>query len=387
MKLFQARNLAILQLILYLIYILQGSLYARGSMISISALILVIIIGTTFLFRSFLLRRKQGFFVAWTLFLFINILYFILGQDYAHLDMLKSIMICSMGFFPFYYLGSVGQKFDRVFFYFLLGSMIAAILSFYNNEQSILLDNIIANEENIVNNVAYSFVWLIPFLFFIKKNLLVKVGFLLLIIFFIIQGAKRGAIITGGLGCIMYLYYFFKENPIRGFLKSIFMLSIIVAIGYYCYHIYEENEYLISRMTALSEGNSSGRDGIYRTLFHTWYNSDSILNILFGFGFASSATFTNGLYAHNDWLEVLSSFGILGILIYFSLFISLLKIYFSKEIIYRDKMVLLSLGVMWISTSLFSMWYSSSSTFTQSIILGYIVGYRNYYTNRKQKIK
>ena len=82
-------------------------------------------------------------------------------------------------------------------------------------------------------------------------------------------------------------------------------------------HLMSE-EFMIKRMASILEGNTSGRDVIYGTIFTKWYSSTNIWNLLFGFGFAGSLEITGGSYAHNDWLELLSNFGLTGIIAYLS---------------------------------------------------------------------
>lgn len=151
--------------------------------------------------------------------------------------------------------------------------------------------------------------------------------------FFIIQGVKRGAIIAGGAGLLFFLYYQLRiierKNRFRDY---IFAIGSIIVLAYFGYDYYQSNEFLVNRMEALSEGSSSGRNIIYANIFNAWYESHNILNILFGFGFGSSLILSGtGNWAHNDWLEGLEGFGLIGVILYLLLFFAALQMIYKKN--------------------------------------------------------
>lgn len=101
-------------------------------------------------------------------------------------------------------------------------------------------------------------------------------------------------------------------------------------------------------MENMLEGNVSGRDRIYANIFNGWLDSDNFINLLFGYGFAGSRLLSgSGHFAHNDWLELLSNFGLLGVTIYIVLFYSASKFIRNnkwgsdKKIIFIRKSILI----------------------------------------------
>jgi O-antigen ligase len=246
------------------------------------------------------------------------------------------------------------------------------ILQFYITGQNLSIEE---DRENVVNNIAFMFVALIPFVFLLKKYKLISVVLLGIILMYIIMGNKRGAIITAALGTIIFAYYQFqtieKRNRLRGFLV---ILIFVILLGYFAYYTYLNNEYLMNRMALISEGNSSGRDIIYGTIFNAWWNSNSIWNILFGYGFAGSLKLTGGSYAHNDWLELLSNFGLLGVSVYLYLFSATVKYIRNKKWESDKRILMLTITVMWFVTTIFSMWYSSIMVSTQAMLVAYLIG-------------
>ncbi|RYE35629.1 MAG: hypothetical protein EOP48_30255, partial [Sphingobacteriales bacterium] len=207
-------------------------------------------------------------------------------------------------------------------------------------------------------------------------------------IFFIVQGAKRGALVLGGIGMLYFCYYQFrtieKKNIIKGYIITLVGLSIL---SYYAYDFLSSNEYLLNRLNAINvetgEG-TSGRNIIYQKIFEDWYNSDSFINLLLGYGFAGSLFLTGGSFAHNDWLELLSNFGLLGISTYMTLFFVTVK-YSLKIRSQEDKIIMLCIITIWFISTMFSMNYVSGFSFFQTIILAYFIG-NTHRTSHNQRV-
>jgi O-antigen ligase len=128
-------------------------------------------------------------------------------------------------------------------------------------------------------------------------------------------------------------------------------------------------------MEQLVEGNVSGRDRIYANIFNGWLESDSIMNLFFGYGFAGSRPLSGfDSYAHNDWLELLSNFGLLGVTIYFVLFYSIFKTIRNSSWGNDKKIIFLTIMGMWFATTLFSMGYTSMGGYLNAMMLAYLLG-------------
>ena len=68
-------------------------------------------------------------------------------------------------------------------------------------------------------------------------------------------------------------------------------------------------------MEATLNGDSSGRDTIYKDLYRLFFNTVSEFTILFGYGANATIKYL-GIEAHNDWLEILINNGLLGVFLY-----------------------------------------------------------------------
>ena len=69
-------------------------------------------------------------------------------------------------------------------------------------------------------------------------------------------------------------------------------------------------------------------------------------------------------YAHQDWLELLINNGILGIIFYLSVFVSILRYYQQsrRSMTYAERFMFLSAVFAWFIRSMFSMAYYSIET-------------------------
>lgn len=368
-----------LMLLLFVIYYAQGSLYETGSIISQGALAIILVISGFYFLKTLVLKNnKNTFYKAWTVLLVLNVVGFIFtgtSSNQYHFSMFKGILMTALPFYPFYYFSQQGVLKSKHLIWFFALMLPVTVLQYFLNASQILADRI-SDSKDVVNNIAYSFVALIPFVFLFKRKKIISVVLMLVLMFFIIQGAKRGAVVAGAIGLLCFIYFQMRTVPKKKRQKGYFFVLIAVAgMSYYAYDVYESNEFLISRMQNLAEGNSSGRDLIYDNIFDSWLESDNFSNLLFGFGFAASLDLSGtGNYAHNDWLELLSNYGLLGICVYVALFYSAAKYVLSSVWNTDKRLVLLTVLLIWFFTTLVSMSYTSSNGYVQSILLAYLLG-------------
>lgn len=376
LKLTHVRDLL---LTLLVVYYAQGSLYAQGSIVSQVALAIILVVSSVFLGKSLLIKDKRNsFFNAWTFFLLLNIFGFIFTASYSnpfHFGMFKAVLITLLPFYPFYYFAYKEQLKAKHLVLFFLFMLPVIILQFYFNQNQILAERI-SNKTDLVNNVAYSFVALIPFVFLFRGKRIFSIAALLLLLFFVIQGAKRGALIAAGIASLFFIYYQLKTVDKKyGVFGYIITILGLIGLGVFIFDFYQSNEYLLSRMDQMvDEGSSSGRDVIYGKILKGWYENPNFINLVFGFGFGASMVFTDGLFAHNDWLELLSNFGLFGVFIYLSLFYYAARFIFSPQWIIEKRIVMAAIFSIWFFMTLISMFYASTIGCIQSILLGYVIG-------------
>jgi hypothetical protein len=364
---------------LFALYYAQDWLYETGSTLSQLCLVIIILISGIYMVKTFLLNdRKNLFFFAWTFFIFLNLIGFVFNPDFSEgpvRDAIKNTLGCMLPFYPFYYFARKGTLKTVHLIGFVLLILPIIIFRYFTNASQILIERS-NSDKDLVNNLAYMFVSILPFVFLIKKRI-ISVLMMLLVVMFVIQGAKRGAIIASSIGLAMYFYYQIKtvekQKRIVGYLSVILVIIILTAFAYITSM---SNDFMLNRMTSILEGDTSNRTYIYTSVFNNWYKSDNIINLMFGYGIAGSLMVSGDL-AHNDWLEVLSNFGLTGVFAYILLFYSAFKSSLTREWMLDKRILMFTILCMWFFITLVSMWYTSLDYYANSILFGYLLGNKN----------
>lgn len=359
-----------------ILYFAQGSLFPVGTIITQFAIIVILLISLFYCFKTILLDGSKNLFILlWGFFILLNFLGYLIALDFAnpyYLGQIKVILLFSLPLFPFYFLARKGEFKESHLLRFFIIMLILSVIEF-NYNKNVIISNRISDNTNVVNNTSYYFALLLPYIF-IFKNRIISILSLFIILFFILQGAKRGALIVGLVGAAFYIYYNLTSiSPKRRITNYLFTISGVLVSLFYLYDYFLNNEYLIERIANISEGGS-GRDIIFINLLNNWYNSDNLFNILFGYGFASTLKYSGtGHFAHNDWLELLTNFGILGVGLYLLIFLNMMFMLFSKNLSYQYKFILISIIFMWFFNTLFSMVYTSYSGILLMVILSFLI--------------
>jgi O-antigen ligase len=360
------------------LYYGQGSLYEQGSILSQGIFVLILTISFFYFLKISVLNKiKTPFFKVWTILFLLNFFGFVFTGDVSnpdHFSMFKGICLTSLIFYPFYYFSQHNKLMPQHLIRFFVVLLPITILQFYVNAAQILAERI-SDKTEVVNNIGYSFVSFIPLIFLIKRKVVAAIC-MFVVLFFIIQSAKRGAFLSAAMGLICFIYFQFRKIEKRDRIKGVLLLVVIVfAMGYYVYDLYQSNEYLVNRMSTIGEeGGSSGRDIIYENIFDAWLNSDSFLSLIFGFGFAVSLDLSGtGNFAHNDWLEILSNFGLVGVSVYFLLFVLVFnKIRKNNWEIDKQSIAVVVLLICFLNTLVYR-FYSAGDGYLYSIILAYLM--------------
>ncbi len=366
-------------LTLFLVYNMQGIFYESGGVVSQSLIFLVILISFISFIKVIVSFSGDKIVSIWATFIFLNIFYYFISGNWSRsLDVnhLKGILCGMLPFFIFYDSGRKGKDLSKNFKSFFIIALIVTIASYYRNKSQFMIEY---QTENVVNNIAYSFIPLIPFIFLFKGKIILQYGFLLLIAIFIIFGSKRGAIVSGvfSMGCFMY--YVYRDTSNKSIYKKILLFALSLIVVYITYYTFLENNFVLRRFELVSEGQTSNRDVIYRMIWNYWLNTPSVVNALFGFGFVASVKITGRYLAHNDWLEVLSNMGLLGIIFYALLMYQSykLKIRFKTSSIWYQMIV--TIMITWIVMTIFTTRYNGLVSIYSNVLIGYIAGlaYRN----------
>lgn len=174
------------------------------------------------------------------------------------------------------------------------------------------------------DNSGYFFLAVLPIASFFREKKWIQYFIIIFLTIMIVNSMKRGPIICALIVDFILLYDTFidRKNKLRNFLL---ILSLFVGVYLVIEDFYIQNEYFASRIEDTIEGNTSNRDVIYSKIWNCFINQQNILSYVFGNGAYSCARYV-GIHAHNDWLEILLSLGVLGFVLYVNYWIALYKL-------------------------------------------------------------
>lgn len=186
-----------------------------------------------------------------------------------------------------------------------------------------------------VNHIYYV-ILLTPWIFLIKKRLFINIC-LALILFLTLYSAKRGAILIVLAIVLIYLFYNYFRSPKGGIsFKGVLVGGLLMTISIVVLLQFNESSegYLLQRFESIEDDKGSGRLEIYAEVLENYSNS-AIENKIFGHSHNSVKNSTSfRLSAHNDYIEIIYDYGIIGLF----LFILLMKELFVRcRLLYKKK--------------------------------------------------
>lgn len=245
----------------------------------------------------------------------------------------------------------------------------------------------LANVDDVTSAAGYIYMSLIPLIAYILWNRKVlMMGVLLSLYIMILLASKRGAIIISTLFLITIVIYNIKDGAYKNKFSTLcFSLVFILGLVGATKNIFENNNYLNSRLEQTLEGNSSGRDEIYTKIWNGYLEEYTATELIFGRGCSGSITISGLLRAHNDYLEILVDFGLINLILFLLMPILIFRYINRKEVKVRDKCILALVLCSWCIQSMFSMYLFSMSSINYMLILGIIIGNHSqekYYNQR-----
>lgn len=374
-----------LYIFLWILYNLQGTLYASGSLIS--QVLLAVLLAWSVV-NCFRLNSKdiahtiyfRGLNVLILLFTIYGLLLIIIGpelyitegtiekvRNFVYLKEIYTSLLPIYSFFLFAKRGKLTEESLKKWFYIFI---IIGTLQYVRSQRDAVLLAMMQGwkPKGITNNSGYIFVSLIPGLMLLRKKSMIQYLGLALCLFFIFASMKRGAIIVGVLSVILLFFYQLRYSSHRKKI-GVVCLIILVSIASYLAVMYmlETNDYFNSRIQATLEGDSSHRDEIYSSLFRTFVYDTTFFQMLFGRGAWGTLTVSFN-FAHNDWLEILTNQGLLGIIVFIYYWRCFLKNSKDINLSSESRICLCMILFICFMKTIFSMSYSDMSIYITSVL-------------------
>lgn len=269
----------------------------------------------------------------WAIYVFCNML---LTTPYLNMGVITIFLSSYFWIFIYFYglyVGKYNTSKSIIGVFFFILPILLYMLIFASNRRSLEFENQLAS----INYVMYA-VLLLPWFFLVKSNV-VKIFTLLLISGASFFSMKRGVSIVAVLLMLNFVYWQFLRNNKKSIFFRFILLILFLFIGVSLLFFVNEfsNGFLLQRFLNMQEDHGSGRGDIYYLVIKGFMELD-FFEKLFGSGYYSvslnNVTHSfEALSAHNDPLEILYDYGILGESIYISFFLFLIKrmCYFAKR--------------------------------------------------------
>lgn len=294
---------------------------ARRASVHISLFITIFFLGIYYIYSVFIrgFVRVSIHNQLWLINIWIILVNIIQGANIWNVAIhvgLATLWILTYSFFSFYI-----RKFkescihiEALIVIMFIFYVFAALYASYNIQKTY---NRIA-----VINMVYDVLVFLPWITLIQNKKKRLLGIIIISVIVLIS-MKRGAIIA--LPIMLSMSYVIEgiiKNKKKTYIVRIVGLLSLFFIGLVIFN-YLTDGYIISRFTYESLSTGSGRVNLYNIALEDIKNR-TFINSLVGKGSGSSVQLL-GTGVHNEWIEFLFSFGIIGVFLYFNLFISLVK--------------------------------------------------------------
>lgn len=363
---------------LWCIYLLQGTLYTEGSLISQSILLLILFVSLSHVLKLVHEKRTPKIFkyllVLIALYTIHGFFLIIEGGFTAGVsnqtiavNYLRSFFISVLPIFSFYYYAKRGHLSVDTLRPWCIVFIFVAVALFYKIQRETVEKTIETGFEGITNNAGYVITALIPCVFVFKKQW-VQYAFLAFCIIFTMFAMKRGAILAGGVAIVMYLYMAIRHAR-RG-TKFLFLFATVL-IGLLVFHFLQktifQNDYFQYRIERTLEGGSSNRDQLLSNCLEYYINNETIIQQVFGMG-ANGTLSIAGNGAHNDWVELLVNQGLIGNIIFLFFWLSFYKVLRKKSLCRLSRDALTLVFVICFLRTFYSQSINDISIFLSSIM-------------------
>jgi len=365
---------------LWCVYLLQGTLYAEGTLVS-QSILLVILLVSLFHVLNILREKKPP-----QIFKFLLVLialytihgFFLLLKGGATngtpnrtiaINFLQSFYISILPIFSFYFYARKGYLSVETIRPWVIVFVPIAIALFYKMQKEAMEQAIGTTiyVDDVTNNAGYIIVALIPCAFVFKKQWIQYV-LLVFCIVFTIFSMKRGAILTSGVAILLYIHMRIRQAR---FSTKFGLLAVTVVIGVLVFHFLQEtifqNSYFQYRLQTTTEGFSSGRDELLSNCLHYYFNNENIIQQVFGLG-ANGTLSIVGNGAHNDWVELLVNQGLIGFVIFLLFWLSFYKTSRDRSLCQLSREALTLVFTICFLRSFYSQSINDISIFLSSIM-------------------
>lgn len=371
-------------IILWLIYNLQGALYTSGSLLSQGILAILLVWSLHHYIKVSLFRNTPVLLKALSVMTFMFIVYgvvliasgeVLVGTEGGrhtvnNLIYLKNILASILPIYTFYLYALRGWLTEEKLKKYVLVFIPVVITQFFHYQHVALMAQALqgGTSGEITNNVGYVVVSILPAVYFFRKKVIWQYIFMGAGIVFIVMAMKRGAILTGAIVMMLFIWNNLRNASRKQKITVLFGAAALLLCGYVVVdYMLENSNYFNARLKATMEARASNREIMYPMIWNAFVNEPNLLIQLFGRGAYGTLKVAPNV-AHNDWLEILTCQGLMGITVFIVFWYCFwFTIKYKVHNVY-DKMALMMILCIAFMRTLFSMFYSDMTIYFTSVM-------------------
>lgn len=264
------------------------------------------------------IKSVCGIMIVWIIMVSLNI---ILGGSKLAVNLIRVNLWTTSFLAAFILARTIENAVDFIVKLFL----IIYFISFYFFWRGkIIQQDVMENGMEAATNAIYCLVSIVPFVLFIKNKSIIL---LLLFMTFVctVFSNKRGATIIMALILIPTIRMVFSNMKKKG-LRNVLVILIGILIVFsfkYISDLYVGGRLLV-RFNEIDETGGAGRMEIWTEVLKSFQDS-SLIEQLFGHGHRAVNNLSWATAAHNDFIEVLFDYGVVGLIVYLLIHFILIK--------------------------------------------------------------
>lgn len=177
------------------------------------------------------------------------------------------------------------------------------------------------------NNMIFYAVLLLPWLLLLKKRSLRTIAVLAVTVLSLLS-LKRSALIILVVIDVFYFYLEYLSVSKKRLKQTVYGVIFLVAAALLLAYFNERTGSLaVARMENLSEDEGSGRLERWYEVWDLFSSEESAALMFFGHGYRAVEQFIGGEHqtAHNDFLEMMFDYGVVGFVLYLLIHLSIAK--------------------------------------------------------------
>ena len=301
----------------------QDIQYSPVSTIATILLIFIALVPSVFLFKTLVRSGLNAIVLAFMIVCLLSSFIYGGNKDTWIIKQVLFIMFWESILFLYYFLAYYNRRVisENVLMYMLL--FIPLTLMFIVS--NILRSGLSLAPDKVANNNIFYLLTLLPWLMLLRNRAL-RLFFIMFIMTMCVYSLKRSAIFISAFCSAYYVYHDYLKNGKRVRSLVLGMLAVVVAILLFSYANKVSSGTAFQRIQSMEEDKGSGRLIRYMDVWELIKREKSADKILLGHGYRTVEDQLGAhKSAHNDFLEVIYDYGVIGVILFTLMHIALIR--------------------------------------------------------------